>query len=143
MSSAKKGQQMTQLHKQTNKLRGSDAKPRSSSSNSHLLRRSFHSCFLLLLVNSHEGLPAALEVGPSLKVEISNGLALVSGSVVFSASLVVASTSHDDALGVSASLSGKRRDPESGSETSDLAEAHSLAIVPLTPDDDYARGVRV
>ena len=59
---------------------------------------------------------------------------------------MVASTSHDDALGVSAPFSGKRRDRESGSETSDLAdvaEAHSLAIVPLTSDDDYARGVRL
>ncbi len=42
-------------------------------------------------------------------------------------------------------LTGKRRDPESGSESSDLPEApsaDSLAIVPVTPDDGHAQGLR-
>ncbi|KAL3157056.1 hypothetical protein ABBQ38_001304 [Trebouxia sp. C0009 RCD-2024] len=42
-------------------------------------------------------------------------------------------------------LTGKRRDPESGSESSDSPEApsaDSLAIVPVTPDDGHAQGLR-
>ncbi|KAL3131195.1 hypothetical protein ABBQ38_000494 [Trebouxia sp. C0009 RCD-2024] len=42
-------------------------------------------------------------------------------------------------------LTGKRRDPESGSESSDSPEAPSadgLAIVPVTPDDGHAQGLR-
>ena len=42
-------------------------------------------------------------------------------------------------------LTGKRRDPESGSESSDLPEApsaDSLAIVPVTPEDGHAQGLR-
>ncbi|KAL3136564.1 hypothetical protein ABBQ38_005810 [Trebouxia sp. C0009 RCD-2024] len=42
-------------------------------------------------------------------------------------------------------LTGKRRDPESGSESSDSPEApsaDSLAIVPVTRDDGHAQGLR-
>ncbi|KAL3134341.1 hypothetical protein ABBQ38_006598 [Trebouxia sp. C0009 RCD-2024] len=42
-------------------------------------------------------------------------------------------------------LTGKRRDPDSGSESSDLPEApsaDSLAVVPVTPADGQAQGLR-
>ena len=42
-------------------------------------------------------------------------------------------------------LTGKRRDPESGSDSSSVPEApsaDSLAIVPVTPDDGHAHGLR-
>ncbi|KAL3149879.1 hypothetical protein ABBQ38_013244 [Trebouxia sp. C0009 RCD-2024] len=42
-------------------------------------------------------------------------------------------------------LTGKRRDPEFGSESSDSPEApsaDSLAIVPVTPSDGHAQGLR-
>lgn len=53
--------------------------------------------------------------------------------------------SHAELVGTAPPLTGKRRDPESGSESSDLAEApsaDSLAIVPVTPDDGLAQGLR-
>lgn len=79
------------------------------------------------------GLPAALNVGPFLEADISEGLALVSGSVDFIASLVVAYTSQYDAPGAGAHLTGKRRDPKSGFATSDLAEAPCVTAWPLCP----------
>ena len=53
--------------------------------------------------------------------------------------------SHAEVADTAPPLSGKRRDPESGSESSDAPEApsaDSLAIVPVTPDDGHAQGLR-
>ncbi len=90
-----------------------------------------------------EGLPVVLEAGASLGAGVDGDPALVSSTM---GSLAAATpSSHDELPGASSPLAGKRRDPESGSESSDLAEAplsDSLAIVPLTPDDDHAQGLR-
>ena len=53
--------------------------------------------------------------------------------------------SHAEVVDTAPPLTGKRRDPESGSESSDLPEApsaDSLAIVPVTPEDGHAQGLR-
>jgi len=42
--------------------------------------------------------------------------------------LAVASSSHVDVLDAAAPLTGKRRDPESGSESSSLVEAPSFSF---------------
>ena len=59
--------------------------------------------------------------------------------------MAVASSSHVDVLDAAAPLTGKRRDLESGSESSSLVEAPSadaLAMVPLTPGAGQAQGLR-
>ena len=59
--------------------------------------------------------------------------------------MAVASSSHVDVLHAAAPLTGKRRDPESGSESSSLVEApcaDALGMVPLTPGDGQAQGLR-
>jgi len=59
--------------------------------------------------------------------------------------LAVGSSSHVDVLGAAAAFTGKRHDPESGSESSGLVEApfaDALAMVPLTPGDGQAQGLR-
>ncbi len=61
--------------------------------------------------------------------------ALASDAENSGVTLAVASSSHVDVLDVAAPLTGKRRDPESGSESSSLVEAPSadaLAMVPFT-----------
>ena len=58
---------------------------------------------------------------------------------------LAASSSHAAALDTASPLAGKRRDPESGSESSGVAEAphaDSLAMVPFTPDVGQAEGLR-
>lgn len=70
--------------------------------------------------------------------------AAVPGSAVQEESPSV-SASHAGVADTAPPLTGKRRDPESGSESSDLPEApsaDSLAIVPVTPDDGHAQGLR-
>lgn len=70
--------------------------------------------------------------------------AATSGSVAEEASPSVPA-SRAELVETPPPLTGKRRDPESGSESSDLLEtpsADSLAIVPMTPDDGHAQGLR-
>ena len=69
--------------------------------------------------------------------------AATSGSSILEASPSVPA-SHAE-VDTAPPLTGKRRDPESGSDSSDVPEApsaDSLAIVPVTLDDGHAQGLR-
>lgn len=86
-------------------------------------------------------LPTVAEDMAVLEANAGDDPALVSHSVEAGEPLAV--SSHDDLPGTSAPLTGKRRDPESGSDSSDVASVSaSLAIVPATPEEDCAHGLR-
>jgi len=90
------------------------------------------------------GLPV-LSGPPAALARLRPDAALASDAENSGVTLAVASSSHVDVLGAAAPLTGKRRDPESGSESSGLVEAPSadaLAMVPVTPGDGQAQGLR-
>jgi len=82
---------------------------------------------------------------PAALARLRPNAALASDAENSRVTLAVASSSHVGVLNAAAPLTGKRRDPESGSESSGLVEAPSadaLAMVPLTPGDGQAQGLR-
>ncbi len=90
------------------------------------------------------GLPVLLGP-PAALARLRADAALASDAENSGVTLAVASSSHVDVLHAAAPLTGKRRDPESGSESSSLVEApcaDALGMVPLTPGDGQAQGLR-
>ena len=80
------------------------------------------------------GLPV-LSGPPDALARLRPDAALASDAENSGVTLAVASSSHVDVLGAVAPLTSKRRDPESGTESSSLVEAPSadaLAMVPFT-----------